>query len=77
MLEGEVPFTAPGTSNVMMVVFRSLAFAERTNPDVIRLTANTCRSALPVAIPSNDRLFVLLFMMFSDRRSDPPFLTLK
>jgi hypothetical protein len=51
----------------MMAVFRSLAFAERTNPDVIRLTANTCKSALPVAIPCNDALFVLVlrFMNFS------------
>ena len=50
-----------------MVVFRSLAFAERTNPDVIRLTANTCKSALPVAIPCDDALFVLVlrFMNFS------------
>jgi len=46
----EVPFTAPGASNVMMAVFRSFAFAERTNPDVARLTANTGKSAVRVAI---------------------------
>jgi hypothetical protein len=57
----------PGASNVIMAVFRSFAFAERTDPDVIRLTANTCKSALPVAIPCNDALFVLVlrFMNFS------------
>jgi hypothetical protein len=60
---------APGTSNVIMTVFRSLAFAERTNPDVARLTANASKSAEPVAVPCNDALFVLLllFMIFSNR----------
>jgi hypothetical protein len=53
----------------MMDVFRSLALAERTNPDVIRLTANSTNSALPGAIPCNDALLVLLlfFMIFSNR----------
>ena len=52
----------------MMAVFRSLALAERTNPDVIRLTANTSKSAVRVAILCNDALFVLvlLFMIFSN-----------
>jgi hypothetical protein len=65
----EVPFTAPGASNVMMAVFGSLAFAERTSPDVIRLTANVSKSAVRVAILCNDALFVLvlLFMIFSNR----------
>jgi hypothetical protein len=55
----------------MMVVFCAFAFVERTNPDVIRLTANSGDSALPVAIPCNDALFVLLllFMIFSNWRS--------
>jgi hypothetical protein len=53
-------------SNVIKVVFRSLAFAERPKPDVARLTANTSKSAVPVAVPCNDALFVLLllFMIF-------------
>lgn len=57
----------PGTSKVTKAIFRSLALAERTNPDVVRLTANTSQSALPVAIACNDVLFVLvlLFMNFS------------
>jgi hypothetical protein len=63
------PVPAPGTSNVIVAVFRSLAFAERTNPDVAKLTANTSKSVVPVAIPCNDALFVLvlLFMIFSNR----------
>ncbi len=53
----------------MMAVFRSLAFAERTNPDVVRLTANVSKSGVRVAILCNDALFVLvlLFMIFSSR----------
>jgi len=52
-----------------MFVFRSLAFAEMTNPDMIRLTASTSKSGVPVAMPCNDALFVLavLFMIFCNR----------
>jgi hypothetical protein len=63
------PVPAPGASNVMMAVFRSLPLADRMNPDVARLTANTGKSAVRVAIACNDALFVLilLFMTFSSR----------
>ena len=47
----------------------SLVSANRPKPDVARLTANTSSSAVPVAVPCNDALFVLLllFMSFSNR----------
>ena len=73
LVQGEIEKSAggpaPGASNVIMVVFRSFAFAERTDPDVARLTANPTKSALPVAIPCIDALFVLLvlFTIFSNR----------
>ena len=63
------PVAAPGTSNVIMAVFRAFAFADTTNPDVIRPTANSGDSTVPVAILCNVGLFVLLllFMIFSNR----------
>jgi len=51
----------------MMAVFRSLAFAERTNPDVARLTANSGNSTVLAAIFCNDPLTILLFMIFTNR----------
>jgi hypothetical protein len=69
MVPWNAPLPAPGALNVVKVVFRSLAFAERAKPDVARLTANASKSAVPVAVPCNDALFVLLllFMIFPNR----------
>jgi hypothetical protein len=66
MVPWNAPLPAPGASNVVEVVFRSLAFAERPGPDVARLTANTSKRAVPVTVHCNDALFVLLllFMIF-------------
>jgi hypothetical protein len=71
MVPWNAPLPAPGALNVVKVVFRSLAFAERAKPDVARLTANASKSAVQVAVPCNDALFVLLllFMMFPNRVS--------